>query len=125
LCWNPDEDCTDSVDCFCLVGWPFLLLSLLIHEHGKSFIFWYVLEFLSSKIWSVYHISLLLAWLELPQDILYYLRLLWKVLFSWFLFQSVCHLYIEGLLIFFLKLILYPATLLKVFISYWSSLMVF
>lgn len=47
----------------------------------------------SSKTWSFYHTSLSLPWLELSQDILYYLRLLWRVLFPWLPFQFTCHLY--------------------------------
>lgn len=47
-----------------------------------------------------YYTCLLGVWLELSQDLLYYLRLLWKVLFSWFLSQPTCHLYIRGLLFF-------------------------
>jgi hypothetical protein len=42
------------------------------------------------------------SWLELQQDILYYLRLLGSVLLSQILSQSVYQLYIEGLLITFL-----------------------
>ena len=49
---------------------------------GDLSIFWYLLQFLSSKTQRLYNISLSLAWLELPQDILYYLRLLWKCCFS-------------------------------------------
>ena len=42
------------------------------------------------------------SWIELQQDILYYLRLLGSVLLSQILSQSVNQLYIEGLLITFL-----------------------
>ena len=70
-------------------------------------IFWY-LRFLSSKTWNFCHADVSFVWLELSQDILYCLRLLWKV-FPWFLSQSICHLYVEGLLD-ILELILYLAT---------------
>ena len=75
------------------------MLILLIHEHGRSFniLIASSFSFLNDSIF-FYYIVLSFAWLELPQDILYYLRLLWKVLFSWFLSQSICHLFIERLL---------------------------
>lgn len=46
---------------------------------------------------------------------------MWRVLFPWSLFHSICHLFIRRLLI-FLELILCPATLWKVIPSYRSSL---
>lgn len=88
LCWNFDEDCIEYIGCFWLYG----------HFHCKSywsmnmidlFILWYLLQFLSSKKEvNVMHIFHLLG-LELPQDILYYLWLLWGVLFPWFLPQPI------------------------------------
>jgi hypothetical protein len=54
----------------------------------------------------------------------YYLWLLWRVLFSYFLSQPVYHLYKGRLLICF-ELILYSATFLKLFISWRSSLVEF
>jgi hypothetical protein len=38
-------------------------------------------------------------------------------------FYSVCRLHVEGLLTFFFELIMYPATLLKMFIT-WRSFLV-
>ena len=62
-------------------------------------IFWYICQFLCSETWSSCHSDLSLAWLDLHQDILYCLWLLWRVLFSWFPSQSIYHLYEGGLLI--------------------------
>lgn len=41
----------------------------------------------------------LFPWLELPSDILYYIRLFGNVLFCLFISQTICHLYVEELLI--------------------------
>jgi hypothetical protein len=60
----------------------FTILILLIFEHGRSFIFWGLLQFLSSETWRSCHIDFFLpVWLESHQDILYYLWLLWSMLF--------------------------------------------
>ena len=99
----------------------FTMLILWIHEHR---IYLYLL--LSSSISLFKALKLLLYksftnLVELPQDILYYLRLLWKVVFPWFLSQAIRYLYIRWLLfsfIFVFELVFYPAILLRVFISY-------
>ena len=79
----------------------FTILILQTHEHrgtshlliSSSISFFNVLKFLS------YNLSL--AWFELPEDnLFYFLRLLWKVLFPWFLSHVICHLNKGRLLIF-------------------------
>ena len=65
LYWNFDGNGIKSVDCF------YKTVSM-----GNLSIFWYLLQFLYSKTWSVYHTNLSLPWLELPQDNLYYFWLL-------------------------------------------------
>ena len=63
----------------------FIILILPIHENGRS------LHFLRSSTISflrdlkLYHTGFSLVWLELPQDILYYLWQLWRKLFPQFL----------------------------------------
>ena len=72
MCWNLDGDCDKSVDCFWLDGhcsnpWAWEIFTSLITS--VSFF----------KVWNFYHIVFSIAWLELPQDILYYLWLLRSV----------------------------------------------
>lgn len=91
---------------------------------GDLSIFWGFLRFLSSGTWSSCHIDPLLAWLELHQDVLYYLWLLWRLFFSPNFFLSSFSLCIEegyG----FVGVVFYPATLLKLVISCRSSLVEF
>jgi hypothetical protein len=69
----------------------FTILILLNHGHVRSF---QLLMCCSTSFLSVLkiffnHTKFSLAWLELPQDILYYLRLLWKMIFPCFLSQSL------------------------------------
>jgi hypothetical protein len=49
----------------------------------------FLLQFFFQILNAFNHTSLSLAWFGLLQDTLYYLRLLWNVLFPWFLSQSV------------------------------------
>lgn len=97
-----------------LIGWPFyninfanpwawvmfpsvnILFNFFIKRlyHTKVII-------LKTKVYhikSFYHANLSLTWLELPQDILYCSKLIWKVLLPWFLSQLINHLYIRGFL---------------------------
>ena len=83
----------------------FTMLILMIHEHCIS-IFWYLLQFLSSEAWSSCH-TCLNTWLELYQDFMISLS------------DSLSFVYRRATD--FFELILYPATLLKVFISCRSS----
>ena len=96
------------------------MLIILIHKHGRyvqiliiSNCFFQRLEFLLIQ---VFHF----LW-ELPQDIWYFLWLLWSMLFHWFLSQPFYHLYLRKLLIIF-EISLYPALQVKVFISNRNSL---
>lgn len=111
MCWDFDWDSIlVKMDMF------ITMFLLPIHEHGRSH---------HLILSSFNHMNLSLAWLELLQDIFYYL---WRVVFPWFLF-SVCHLHIGTLLIFFFELILYSATLLGFFgcrcslVEFWDLLM--
>jgi hypothetical protein len=67
LCWDFDEDCTESIDCFWSNG--IFMLILPIHEHGRS------LYFLrsSTPFLNSCQTDLSFVCLELPQHILYYL----------------------------------------------------
>ena len=69
------------------------------HGHGRSFhhLISSLISFFNELKFYRAHLSF--ACIEL-QDILYYLRLLWKMLLLWFLSQPNCRLYIGGLLIF-------------------------
>lgn len=94
------------------------ILILLIHEYGRSFnLLISSLSFFS--VLKVCQIGLPLTCLESFQDILYYLRLFVKGVVSQISF-SVYHLSTGRLLCFvflFFELILYPITLLNVFIN--------
>jgi hypothetical protein len=136
LCRDFDGDCIESIDCFSRVT-IFTILILLIHEYGRplyilvsSFSFFSVLKFL----WEVFHFHL-----ELPQFYIFG-GFCERCCFPDFS-QSICHLYIGGLLIWmtsgravsalnfwasspalratdFCMFILYCNTLLKVFIGF-------
>jgi hypothetical protein len=76
----------------------FMILSLLIHKHGRSF---HLLVSSSISFFSVLKFSLQKLFPSLVKFIhRYFLRLLWMGLFSWCLSQLVCYLCIEKLLIF-------------------------
>ena len=86
-------------------------------------LFW-GLWFLSLETWSFYHIDLSLDYVESHQGVLYYLWLLWNVLFPYFLslpLYSSCVKKAKDLF----ELILYPATWLKLFLWFRSSLVEF
>ena len=95
---------------------------------GDLSIFWYLLQFLSSETWSSCYIGLTLALLELNQDILYYLC---YSEWCFFIVLNFLNFLLSPLLIcikrsyWFFELILYQATLLKVFFSCRSSLVEF
>ena len=103
-----------------LVEWPLLLGNPINPWACEIFPSVVIFFYLFLQRLEVFTVQVLYAWLELPQNILYYLRLLQKVFFP-LIFFSVCHLYIGGLLI-FCELILYPETLLEMFISCRTSL---
>ena len=107
----------------------FTMLILQNHEHRISF---HLLISSSNSFFKdlkFYHPSFSFGWYELPQDIKNNLKLLGRLSFSWFLSQSLSFVCRRAtgflsLLLFvclFVLLILYPVTLLKMFISYrWS-----
>ena len=84
---------------------------------GGASIFWYLLHLLSSKIWNSFHTF---TYLELHQDILYYMWLVWSVFSLISVSVYLSFVYMRAIDSF--KLILFLATLLKVFISFQSSL---
>lgn len=91
------------------------------HHRSWRSKFWYLLQFISSVFWSVYHTSLSLACLELSYGILYYLSLLLKGAVSLISFSF--HLYPQYRVItHFCELILHTATLVKEFISWYGLL---
>ena len=87
-------------------------------------IFWYLLQFLFPETWSSCHSGLSLTCLELHQGILYYLRLFVKCAVP-LTSYSTCLSFVKWSATDFFELILYSATLLKVFISGRSSLVEF
>ena len=86
-------------------------------------IFWYILQFISSNTWSSCHTDLLFPWLVLLK-IFYVISSYYKWwCFSDFFLSPFIICILEGY--WFFESILYPATLLKVFISCRSYLVEF
>ena len=85
---------------------PVLLVVLLFKLIRRNFCYRRSVHFLRSfsisfcRDLKLLYADLLLVWLELPQDFLYYLWLLWRQLFAWFLSQPVYPLYKGRLLIY-------------------------
>lgn len=86
-------------------GWEIFLSSVIF-----SSLFFQTLEVLVIQVFYLLEYSY-------TEIYYYYLWLLWRMLFPWFLSQPLYHLIIGRLLI-FLKLILYPTTSLRVLITY-------
>ena len=84
---------------------------------GGLFIFWYLLQFLSSNTWISCHISYLDR--VTKRCFILFVAIVKNVVFL-LLSQPICHLYIRGLLIFFLFNLVF-CYFAEVFVSYRST----
>ena len=102
----------------------FTILIMPIKEHRKFSIFWGLHGLVSSKTWRSCHTELWFVWLESHQDTLYCF-FGFSTSFHFHFFSACCLSFVYRKGSDLLELILYPATLLKLFISCRFSLVVF
>ena len=122
MSWNFDGDCIESVDCFGQDIFTILILS--IHEHGRPF------HLLRSSLISFFRDLKLLSYRSFTSLVRVYPRYfilfvtIEKGVVSLISF-SACLSFVYRKAIDLFELILYPATTLKLFIRFKSSLVEF